>query len=178
NLEISIKGKSDIDIEPPKFISVSSDKKQYQAGEQILLTVISEDETNVDRVSATFLNDTEYGPNTLSSYKTTPDIVEGNRYEYILTIDIPERTPSTSYSLNSLYIYDGDYITMLYDYYGEELLDLVIDIGDGAPVTEPADEFDSDEEIVDQPEQRTEPEIIEEVEQPAEPIIEDDLSQS
>src|SRR5699024_5715534 len=137
-----------------------------------------EDETNVDSVTASFSNNTDNGPSSFSGYSYRPSKVNDNRYEYILEIDIPERTPSTSYRLSGLYLEDGEYVTSLSDWYGEELLNLVIDIGEGAPVTEPTDEFDGDEEIIDQPEQPTEPEIIEEVEQPAEPIVEDDLSQS
>src|SRR5699024_11089915 len=128
DLNISIKGEENIDIEPPKFISVSSDKKTYKAGEQILLTVVSEDKTNVDYVSAAFKNDTEFGPNLLNGYSYQPNKVSGNRYEYVLIIDIPERTPSTTYSLNTLYLEDGEYRTSLYDYFGEERLDLNISI--------------------------------------------------
>src|SRR5699024_4688700 len=178
DLEISITGKNNVDINPPKFISVSSDKKTYKPGEQVLLTVISEDETNVDYVYASFTNNTEIGPYSLSGSAYQPTKISGNRYEYIVEIDIPERTPSTTNRLAGLYIDDGQYTTELSDWYGEELLDLVIDIGEVAPVTEPTDELDDEEEIIDQLEQTTEPELIEEVEQPAEPIVEDDLSQS
>src|SRR5699024_9050108 len=128
DLEISITGKNNVDINPPKFISVDSDKKTYKPGEQILLTVISEDETNVDYVYASFTNNTEIGPYSLSGSAYQPNKISGNRYEYIVEIDIPERTPSTTYRLAGLYIDDGQYTTELSDWYGEELLDLEISI--------------------------------------------------
>src|SRR5699024_2157569 len=133
--------------------------------------------TNVDYVSAAFKNDTEFGPNLLNGYSYQPNKVSGNRYEYVLIIDIPERTPSTTYSLNTLYLEDGEYRTSLYDYFGEERLDLVINIGEGAP-TPPTDEVDDDQEIIEEVETPIDQEIIEDVEQPIEPIIEDNLSQN
>src|SRR5699024_10408594 len=117
-----------MDIEPPQFISVNSDKKTYKPGESILLTVISEDETNVDSVTASFSNNTDNGPSSFSGYSYRPSKVNGNRYEYILEIDIPKRTPSTSYRLSGLYLEDGEYVTSLSDWYGEELLDLEISV--------------------------------------------------
>ncbi|WP_026858327.1 LPXTG cell wall anchor domain-containing protein [Jeotgalicoccus psychrophilus] len=126
----------DIDVEAPELISVTTDKSTYNAGEQIEMTVVAEDETNVDYIFAAFTNNSEDGPQQLSAsgYEIIP--LGNNRYESTFYIDVPERTPSTSFRLSGLGLYDENYENYLSDWYGEELLDLTVNIENNNTITD------------------------------------------
>ncbi|WP_462420223.1 LPXTG cell wall anchor domain-containing protein [Salinicoccus sp. Marseille-QA3877] len=115
-----------IDVDPPVLVSVTSDKSVYNAGEQIQLRVVAEDETGLDYVTVSFSNTSDVGPRSLSGYEHQISRLENGNFEAIVYADIPERTPNSVYDLSNLFLYEDEFSSS-YSSYRDEL-DLSIEV--------------------------------------------------
>lgn len=96
---------SNIDIEAPKLVSVATDKNIFHPGEQIQVTILAEDATDLGYASVSFEN--EYGHRfSGSAFERHISDQGNNQYEAVFTVEIPQNIPITSYKLDSVYVTD------------------------------------------------------------------------
>ncbi|HEL9598365.1 TPA: hypothetical protein U0J99_000872 [Streptococcus suis] len=88
----------------PKLVSYSLDKREYQAGETVTLTIDSEDESKLSGLSAELRSSD--GTQGLYFYSSNAEQIGSGLYRTVLTSTIPDNRPSDTYSLSSISISD------------------------------------------------------------------------
>ncbi|MBY4975580.1 hypothetical protein, partial [Streptococcus suis] len=88
----------------PKLVSYSLDKREYQAGETVTLTVDSEDESKLSSLSAVLRSSD--GTQVLYFNSSNTEQIGNGLYRTVLTSKIPDNRPSDTYSLSSISISD------------------------------------------------------------------------
>ncbi|HFU4206549.1 TPA: hypothetical protein ACGO8I_002349, partial [Streptococcus suis] len=88
----------------PKLVSYSLDKREYQAGETVTLTVDLEDESKLSSLSAVLRSSD--GTQVLYFNSSNTEQIGNGLYRTVLTSTIPDNRPSDTYSLSSISISD------------------------------------------------------------------------